>query len=120
MTRISRLWALVVVVGATAVACSAHKQPESHLRVTTLMTYEHPVEGHDKVFRGPLTGHAVVANGSSGRRVVGMVDKHGLAILTLTPGSYEVTVSIGHVCAKRRISLADGATRSLELTCVAP
>lgn len=111
--------AVAVAVSVTALACSAHKQPESTLRVTALLTYEHPVGGHEKAFRGPLAGHVVVARGASGQRVVGTVDKHGLAILTLAPGSYEVTVSIGHECAKRIISLAEDAIRSVELSCVA-
>jgi hypothetical protein len=110
----------VALLLAACADCSGHTQSKSTVQVTAVLTYEHPVDGHERVFHNPLSGHSVTALGASGQRTVATVNKDGLAVLSLPAGSWELTTSVGQVCAKRHIVLAASTTRSVHLTCVAP
>jgi hypothetical protein len=114
-----------VLAATLASACSGlgspvAVRPLSTLRAEAILTSERPVNGHEKVFRGPLTGYSVAAVATDGNRAVAQIDHSGLAVLHLPAGRYVVTTSEKDACPPAKVTLAPAEVLTVNLHCVAP
>jgi hypothetical protein len=117
--------AALLLTACLVTACSgsgkhAESPPLSTLRARAVLTSEHPVNGKEQIFHGPLVGYSVAAVGVRGNRVTAAIDKSGLAVLRLPAGRYVVTTSDRDACPPARVTLASAEVLTVDLRCVTP